>query len=114
MSELSRYDAGWLHVFDSANHGELLAATWDDLNIPARMSTYAVAGLPWIHRDNTGHRVAVDETARRLGTGIGFRSYPSWPTACARRSPPARAPAACCGTGTSSPSTSTSTSWSSS
>ena len=46
VKEFSQYDAGWLHCFDSRNSGNLLFATWDDLNIPARISVLAAAGLP--------------------------------------------------------------------
>lgn len=74
-AELSRYDAGWLHVFDSRNGGDLRRALWDDLNYPARMGTFAVAGLPMLLRDNTGSRVAVDALARELGVGLFFRDF---------------------------------------
>ena len=37
--EFSQYDAGWLHLFDSRNEGEIRKANWDDLNYPARLST---------------------------------------------------------------------------
>jgi hypothetical protein len=43
---LGGYDAGWLHAVAHDNGGELARATWDDLNIPARLPTYAAAGLP--------------------------------------------------------------------
>jgi hypothetical protein len=69
----SRYDAGWLHTFRSKNGGELAAADWDDLNLPARMATFAAAGLPMIQRDNTGSRVAVQTVGRELGVGLFYR-----------------------------------------
>ncbi len=71
--ELSRYDAGWGHVHTSVNGGEVRRAEWNDLNLPARIGTYAVAGLPLIHRDNTGHAVAVERLAQRYGVGIAYR-----------------------------------------
>jgi hypothetical protein len=74
LPEFSRYDAGWLHVFRSANGGDLRRADWDDLNLPARMSLLAVAGLPMILRDNPGARVAAQALARRLGVGLFFDS----------------------------------------
>lgn len=43
---LGGYDAGWLHAVAHDNGGEPARATWDDLNIPARLPTYAAAGLP--------------------------------------------------------------------
>src|SRR4051794_20958560 len=46
QAELSQYDAGWLHVFQSHNAGELRRATWDDLNYPARIPVLLGAGLP--------------------------------------------------------------------
>jgi hypothetical protein len=70
---LGRYDAGWLHCFRSANEGDLLAATWDDLNIPARVATLALAGVPSIQRDNAGSVVATQTQARQLGLGVLFR-----------------------------------------
>jgi hypothetical protein len=75
-SEFSRYDAGWLHAFDSSNEGELRRANWDDLNYPARLSTLAAAGLPLIQRDNTGAIVATQALARSLGNGLFYRSIP--------------------------------------
>ena len=69
----SRYDAGWLHTFRSRNGGELAAADWDDLNLPARMATLAAAGLPMIQRDNSGSRVAVQTAGRELGIGLFYR-----------------------------------------
>ena len=58
VRELSRYDAAWMHVFRSRNGGDVGQATWDDLNLPARIGTYAAAGLPWIMRDNGSAAVA--------------------------------------------------------
>lgn len=69
----SRYDAGWLHTFRSKNGGELAAADWDDLNVPARLATLAAAGLPMIQRDNSGSRVAVQTVGRQLGVGLFYR-----------------------------------------
>jgi glycosyltransferase involved in cell wall biosynthesis len=73
VREFSRYDAGWLHGFESRNRGELARADWDDLNYPARMSTLAFAGLPWLLRDNAGSIVATERLARELDVGIFYR-----------------------------------------
>lgn len=73
--ELSRYDAGWLHCLQSHNNGNLLKASWDDLNIPARISTYAAAGLPVILRENPGHIVTTKELIESLNIGILFTDY---------------------------------------
>jgi hypothetical protein len=62
---LSRYDAGWLHRFRSANGGDLRRAVWDDLNAPARLPTYASAGLPMLQQRSPGCVVAVE---RLLGS----------------------------------------------
>lgn len=70
--EFSQYDAGWLHSLSSENNGELLLASWDDLNIPARTNTYASAGLPVIMKDNSLHTVAVQTKIKDLGYGIFF------------------------------------------
>ncbi|WP_423148199.1 glycosyltransferase family 2 protein [Rubrolithibacter danxiaensis] len=74
VKEFSQYDAGWLHFFQSENGGELMRANWDDLNYPARMATLAVAGLPMLQRDNTGHLVATQSLIRELDMGIFFNS----------------------------------------
>ena len=63
VSEFSQYDAGWLHSFSSENRGDPYAATWDDLNYPARMGTLAAAGVPMIQRDNAGSMVATQSLA---------------------------------------------------
>lgn len=75
-AEFSRYDAGWLHAFDSANGGEIRRANWDDLNLPARMATLAASGLPMIQRDNSGAIVATQTLVRELGAGLFYRSIP--------------------------------------
>jgi hypothetical protein len=70
IETFSCYDAGWLHFFRSSNHGEIARANWDDLNIPARMATLALAGLPMIQANNTGHIVATQSLVTTLGLGI--------------------------------------------
>jgi glycosyltransferase involved in cell wall biosynthesis len=72
VREFSRYDAGWLHVFESENRGELRRANWDDLNYPARIPTLLAAGLPLLQRDNARSIVAAGTLARRLDIGIEF------------------------------------------
>lgn len=61
---LGRYDAAWLHVFRSRNGGDLRRATWDDLNAPARLATYAASGLPLLCTANPGSVVAAERLAR--------------------------------------------------
>ena len=73
--ELSRYDAAWFHVYDSVNGGDLRRASWDDLNLPARLGTYAAAGLPWILKDNRHSRVAVQTLARRHDVGLFIADF---------------------------------------
>ncbi|MEF2277456.1 glycosyltransferase [Deinococcus sp. YIM 134068] len=73
VEEFSRYDAGWLHFFGSGNGGELRRANWDDLNLPARVGTYAAAGLPMLQRDNSGHIVATQTLAREKNLGLLFK-----------------------------------------
>ncbi len=75
VEEFSKYDAGWLHAIDSSNNGNLMQASWDDLNIPARISTYAAAGLPMILKDNTNHIVATHKKVKELDIGIFFQNY---------------------------------------
>jgi hypothetical protein len=72
--EFSKYDAGWLHVFESRNGGEIARADWNDLNLPARIGTLAAAGLPMIQYDNHGATVAVQSLCRDLGLGVFFRT----------------------------------------
>ena len=72
VRELSRYDAAWCHIFESSNGGDIRRAHWDDLNLPARLGTYTMAGLPWILKDNAPSRVAVEALARRLDVGVFF------------------------------------------
>jgi glycosyl transferase family 2 len=73
VPELSRYDAGWLHRFDSANGGDLRLATWDDLNSPARLPVLLAAGLPLLAPANPGSAVSVERVLRRDGTGLFYR-----------------------------------------
>ncbi|MCL4642071.1 MAG: glycosyltransferase [Olivibacter sp.] len=75
VKEFSQYDAGWLHFFESRNCGELLRADWNDLNYPARMSTYAMAGLPMLMRNNKGHRVACQELLEKENMALLFSSF---------------------------------------
>ena len=70
VNVLSRYDAGWLHVYRSTNDGDLRRASWDDLNVPARLGTYAVAGLPLLQPDHGTSVVATQTLARDLGVGV--------------------------------------------
>jgi glycosyltransferase involved in cell wall biosynthesis len=75
VKEFSRYDAGWLHCFESRNDGYLTKVEWDDLNLPARMNTLAAAGLPMLQRNNQGHIVAMQSKVEELNLGICFDSY---------------------------------------
>ncbi|MFE6054257.1 glycosyltransferase family 2 protein [Kitasatospora sp. NPDC056446] len=72
VAELSRYDAAWGHIVPSRNGGDLRRAVWNDLNLPARLGTYAAAGLPWIHLRNDGHRVAANRLGDRLDLGLTY------------------------------------------
>jgi hypothetical protein len=72
--EFSKYDAGWLHVFESQNGGDIRRADWDDLNLPARIGTFAAAGLPMIQWDNRGSVVATQTLTRELGVGVYYSS----------------------------------------
>jgi hypothetical protein len=76
VREFSQYDAGWLHDFVSTNGGDLHAASWDDLNYPARMGTLAAAGVPMVQRDSAGSAVATQTLARARRLGL-FWSDPA-------------------------------------
>lgn len=71
--EFSQYDAGWLHCFDSKNNGVLSDVSWNDLNLPARISTMMVAGIPTIQKDNWKHIVAMQSCVKDIGCGIFYR-----------------------------------------
>jgi glycosyltransferase involved in cell wall biosynthesis len=73
--EFSKYDAGWLHCFDSKNNGNINLASWDDLNLPARMSVLAAAGIPMIQKNNTGHIVAMQSQLAQIDGGVFFNDY---------------------------------------
>lgn len=73
VEEFSKYDAGWLHCFESKNRGDLFHATWDDLNMPARIYTLAAAGLPMIQKDNSAHIVAMQEIVQKYDIGVFYK-----------------------------------------
>jgi hypothetical protein len=73
VSELSKYDAGWLHQHHSVNEGDLRRANWGDLNYPARIATLASAGVPMIQYDNIGSIVATQSLTRKLDIGIFYK-----------------------------------------
>lgn len=72
VAEFSQYDAGWLHFFKSENNGEITRSNWDDLNIPARMATLAIAGIPMLQSDNSAHIVATQSLVKKLNIGLLF------------------------------------------
>lgn len=74
VKEFSKYDAGWLHCFDSRNGGDVRKIGWDDLNLPARMNTLAAAGVPMIQKDNSGHIVAMQRKAQQHDIGIFYNT----------------------------------------
>lgn len=75
VSEFSKYDAGWLHLFRSNNYGNIELAGWDDLNIPARISVLAAAGIPVIQRDNREHIVSIQSIAKKIDFGVFYKDY---------------------------------------
>jgi glycosyltransferase involved in cell wall biosynthesis len=75
VRELGQYDAAWFHVFDSTNGGDLRRARWDDLNLPARLGTYAAAGLPWIIKDAGSSRAALQRIATQHDVGVFFHDF---------------------------------------
>jgi glycosyltransferase involved in cell wall biosynthesis len=71
VAELSRYDAGWLHPIRARNGGDVRAAAWDDLNLPARIPTLIAAGLPLIVPvPPRGAIHAASRLCRALGCGV--------------------------------------------
>ena len=73
--ELSQYDAGWLHIFDSSNFGEYARMEWPDLNYPARISTLAAAGLPMIQKNNAIHTVATQSLTKKMDIGVFYSTF---------------------------------------
>jgi glycosyltransferase involved in cell wall biosynthesis len=73
--ELSKYDAGWLHLYQAENFGDLTRVSWNELNIAARIPTLAAAGLPMIHSDNSSHISATQAILQRFEMGIFFKNY---------------------------------------
>lgn len=74
VKEFSKYDAGWLHCFNSTNNNFLLRATWSDLNLPARINTLAAAGIPIIQKKNLGHIVAMRNYIDRYGMCVFYNT----------------------------------------
>jgi hypothetical protein len=71
VARLSPYDAGWLHPVRAHNGGDIRAATWDDLNLPARIPTLVAAGLPLIvPAPPAGAIHAASRLCRELGCGV--------------------------------------------
>ncbi len=75
VEEFSKYDAGWLHCFNSNNYGDVKKYNWDDVNLPARISTYAMAGLPMLLKDNSDHSVAMQEVVETKGMALTFDNF---------------------------------------
>lgn len=73
-NEFSKYDAGWLHQIESHNNGCINLANWNDMNMPARLSTMMVAGIPCIQKDNTGHIVAMQSCLKKNSCGLFYTS----------------------------------------
>lgn len=72
VKEFSKYDAGWLHAFDSLNCNSLMRAGWSDLNIPARINTLAAAGIPMIQKSNSQHIVAMRNYIKKNDMGVFY------------------------------------------
>lgn len=72
VREFSKYDAGWLHSFDSWNENSLMRANWSDLNLPARINTLAAAGIPMIQKQNSNHITAMRNYVDKYGMGIFY------------------------------------------
>ena len=70
VSELSRYDAVWLHHVGSANDGDVRRATWTDLNLPARIPPLIGAGVPLLQPRSPGCVVAGQRLVADHGLGL--------------------------------------------
>ncbi|MDR0560406.1 MAG: hypothetical protein LBG92_09550 [Prevotellaceae bacterium] len=74
VKEFSKYDAGWLHCFESHNKNSVMRLKWPDLNLPARINTFMAAGIPIIQKDNSEHIVAMQTCIQNNGAGIFFKT----------------------------------------
>lgn len=72
VKEFSKYDAGWLHCLPSYNNGDIMYATWADLNLPARINTLVAAGLPMIQRRNIRNISAQYSRVSHFGMGLFY------------------------------------------
>lgn len=52
----------------------MFRVTWDDLNIPARIYTAMVSGIPTIQKNNEGHLVAMQELVKKFNMGIFYKN----------------------------------------
>jgi glycosyltransferase involved in cell wall biosynthesis len=68
--EMPKYDAGWLHVFTSANFGEHVRVTWAEMNYPAKLHTMLASGVPVIQMNNVNHIAATQSFAKRFDIGL--------------------------------------------
>lgn len=75
VNEFSQYDAGWLHYFHSKNDDNLMRANWIDINSPARMATYAMAGVPMLMHNNKGHQVHHQKYLESHNMAIAIDSF---------------------------------------
>lgn len=75
VNEFSRYDAAWLHYFKSSNYGNIMRANWRDINSPARMATYAMAGLPMLMHNNEKHLVHHQRFLESYNMAIAINSF---------------------------------------
>ena len=75
VKEFSKYDAGWLHCFDSQNDEKIEKFNWDDMNIPSRLNTLAAAGLPMITKRNAGHTVVMRSVVEKYDMGVLFDDF---------------------------------------
>lgn len=73
-TEFSKFDAGWLHLSSSQNHGELAKMNWSDLNIPSRLPILVGCNVPSILMRNPGSLVAVNDLVSSNGIGVEFSS----------------------------------------
>lgn len=72
VSELSKYDASWMHILNCKNYGDYSKCEFLDYNIAAKITTSMAAGLPVIQKNNKGHICTQFSLLNGIGVSFNF------------------------------------------